>query len=113
MTKSSDISDPAYRSAVEAADRLLDEGKYLEAVRTCADTFVDLVQKRPDILKPDRPTRPSVWPQLGVKLEVEGGTPRLVWERERFTMSEAATFLEFTMDQLARAERTPAPAPEA
>jgi hypothetical protein len=33
-----------------------------------------------------------------------------VWERERFTMSEAATFLEFVMDQVVRAERTPAPA---
>jgi hypothetical protein len=110
MTKPSDIKDPTYRHAMEAADGHIDSGDYLAAVRACADAFVSLVERRPDILKPDRPTRPSVWPQLGVKLEVEGGTPRLVWERERFTMSEAATFLEFTMDQIVRAESTSSPA---
>ena len=109
MTKPSDITNPTYRAAMETADRHIDAGDYLEAVRSCTDAFVDLIAKRPDILKPDRPTRPSVWPQLGVKLEVEGGTPRLIWDRERFTMSEAATFLEFTMDQIVRAERTSAP----
>jgi hypothetical protein len=111
MTKPSDINDPEYRTAMEAADRQIDAGDYAEAVRTCADAFVRLVAKRPDILKPDRQVRPAVWPQLGVRLEVAlGSEPRLVWERERFTMSEAATFLEFVMDQVVRAERTPAPA---
>ncbi len=111
MTKPSDISDPAYRGAMETADRLLDDGNYLETVRKCADTYVDLIQRRPDILRPDTPRRPSVWPGLGVKLEVEAGSrPNLVWERERFTMSEAATYLEFTLDQILRAQRTEAPA---
>jgi hypothetical protein len=110
MTKPSDINDAEYRAAMEAADRQIDEGDYAEAVRTCADAFVRLIEKRPDILKPDRQVRPSLWPQLGVRLEVsEGSPPRLVWERERFTMSEAATLLEFVMDQVVRAERTPAP----
>jgi hypothetical protein len=109
MTRPSDISNPIYRTAIETADRLIGEGKYYDAVKTCAETYVDLVQKRPDILKPDRQVRPSVWPQLGVKLDVEGsGPPTLVWERERFSMSEAAMFLEFAMDQIVRAERTTA-----
>lgn len=107
MTKPSDITDPNYRGAIETADRLIDEGKYYEAVKACAETYVDLIERRPDILKPDRQPRPSVWPQLGVKLEIEAGSPpRLVWERERFSMSEAATFLEFAMDQVVRAERS-------
>ncbi len=108
MTRPSDLTVPAHRVAIETADRLIGEGKYYDAVRTCAETYVNLIQKRPDILQPDRQMRPSVWPQFGVKLELEGG-PRLVWERERFSLSEAATFLEFTMDQLVRAERTPRP----
>jgi hypothetical protein len=109
MTKPSDISDPTYRAAIESADRLIGEGKYYDAVKACAETYADLVAKRPDILKPDRQVRPSVWPQLGVKLEIEAGAPpRLVWERERFSMSEAAMFLEFAMDQVVRAERAPA-----
>ncbi|HEY7269755.1 MAG TPA: hypothetical protein VH951_08000 [Dehalococcoidia bacterium] len=107
MTKPSDIQDPTYRSAIESADRMIGEGKYYDAVKTCAETYVDLIQKRPDILKPDRQVRPSIWPQLGVKLEAtDGPQPRLVWERERFSMSEAAMFLEFAMDQLVRAERS-------
>ena len=110
MTRPSEIRDPAARAAMEAADQAIDNGNYVEAVHACAETFVRLVERRPDILKPDRQVRPSVWPQLGVRLEVaDGAPPLLVWERERFSMSEAATFLEFVMDQLVRAERTPAP----
>jgi hypothetical protein len=109
MTRPSDIRDPTYRSSIESADRLIGEGKYYEAVKSCAETYVDLVQKRPDILRPDRQVRPSVWPQLGIKLEIEAGSPpRLIWERERFSMSEAAMFLEFALDQVVRAERSPA-----
>ncbi|HXH23309.1 MAG TPA: hypothetical protein VNN10_14895 [Dehalococcoidia bacterium] len=112
MTRPSDIKDPGYREAMEAADRAIDQGDYAGAVRACAEAYVRLVAQRPDILKPDRQVRPSLWPQLGVRLEVEpGAEARLVWERERFTMSEAATFLEFVMDQVVRAERTPAPQP--
>jgi hypothetical protein len=77
MTKPSDITDPGYRNAMETADRQLDDGDYLGAVRTCADTYVDLVGRRPDILQPDAPRRPSVWPGLGIKLETGSDAPRI------------------------------------
>jgi len=105
MAKPSEIRDPAFRAAIEEADRLLDEGKYVESVRKSADAYVELVEKRPDLLTPSGGRRASVWPQLGVRLVFdEGRKPSLVYDKERFSLSEAATFLEFAMDQVVRGE---------
>ncbi len=105
MAKPSDIRDSAHRAAIEEADRLLADGRYAESVRKSAETYVALVEKRPDLLMPLGGRRASVWPQLGIRLVVEEGRqPSLVYDKERFSLSEAATFLEFAMDQVLRGE---------
>jgi hypothetical protein len=60
MAKPDDIQDPAFRSAVEEAERLLDEGDYLRAAQTCAETYLKLLARRPDLIPP--PDLPDVQP---------------------------------------------------
>jgi len=52
MAKPSDIEDPAFRAAVEEAERLMDEGDYTRASRRCAETYLQLLDRRPDLIPP-------------------------------------------------------------
>jgi hypothetical protein len=113
MPKPSDISDPAYRQAMEQANALLNDGKYLEVVRACADLFLGLLKSRPQLLEGMGMMRPAMmWPRLGVRLVVgEDREPRMEWDRERFSFAEAITYYEFTLEQLIRATRPEETAP--
>ena len=52
MAKPFDIEDPAFRAAVEEAERLMDEGDYTRASRRCAETYLQLLDRRPDLIPP-------------------------------------------------------------
>ena len=49
--------------------------------------------------------RIMMFPRLGARLErEEGKPPAVVWDREVFGFSEAATYFEFAVDQLVKEE---------
>lgn len=109
MARTQDLTDAEDRRSMEEAEQLLNEGRYREVVEKSTERYLQLVRRRPDILRPTAPLLfASMFPQLGVRLEgAEGEEPRLVWDKERFSMAEATTYFEFALDQLVRASRTP------
>lgn len=147
MARPADIEDPSFRAALEEAERLLDAGEFTKAARKCAETYLQLLDKRPDLVPPPgmgfggfgfgfgppagpspagpaggasgfaagygnvRAVRRAAWPsQGGIRLVVdEDRRPSLVYEKDRFSFSEAATYFEFLLEQLVQAQREPAP----
>src|SRR5712691_428748 len=72
MAKPTDIQDPTFRSALEEAERLLDEGEYTKSAQTCADTYLMLLAQRPELLPPpDMPDTQPLNPE-GRPLVAEG-----------------------------------------
>lgn len=136
MPKPADIRDPAFRSALEEAERLLDEGEYTKAAQTCAETYLRLLAQRPELLPPPempdtqplnpegrplvaegrqglaridaaRAARRNWWPGTGAISVVVGADrqPRLQYAKERVSLSEAAGYFEFLVQQLADAQK--------
>jgi hypothetical protein len=119
MSTPADIKDPVFRSAVEEADRLLDEGDYTGASRKCAETYLLLLDKHPELIPPKpaalgvvstgsfasylRSPTPT-WPRTGGLNVVTGddGKPHLTYDKERFSFSEAAGYYEFLISELRR-----------
>ena len=123
MAKPTDLIDPFFRTALVEAEQALDAGDYLGTVRKCVEVYSRIAEQRPDlILKPPNalmamPRARSVrevrrnalqpWPvRLGVGISFdEHDKPRLTFEREEFSMSEAACYFEYTLDVAIRAQR--------
>jgi hypothetical protein len=115
VSKPEEIEDADFRVAIEEADRLLNEGDYTSVARRCAETYVRLLLKRPDLL-PDISTpgglpgrSRAMWPRTGgISLTVDGQRkPALTFQKERFSFSEAATYFEFLRAELHHAEQHP------
>jgi hypothetical protein len=137
MAKPADIQDPTFRSALEEAERLLDEGEYTKAAQTCAETYLLLLERRPDLLPPPdlpdlqpinpqgqprvaegsqglarldaaRAFRRNWWPGTGAISVVVGPDrrPHVHYAKQRVSLSEAAGYFEFLMQQLADAQRS-------
>ena len=122
MATSADIKDPAFRQALEEADRLLDAGDYSAASKKCAETYLLLLEQRPELI-PAPPAPPGgqsvgsfqsylrsptpVWPRTGGLNVVigEDRKPRLTFDKERFSFSEAAGYYEFLMNELWRLQQ--------
>jgi hypothetical protein len=132
MPSPSDIKDPVFRQALEDADRHLNEGDYGAASRTCAETYLLLLKKHPELIPPDtgaltpgayqprpsadrgalaafsnaRASRAAFWPVTGsIQVLVdEHRQPRLHFSKERFSFSEAAGYYEFLINEVWRLE---------
>jgi hypothetical protein len=118
MPTPDDVRDPAFRASLEEANRLLDDGDYLSVVRLSAGVYSQLAERQPAaIIRPPAPGQPvsasggtpgnraRAWPSyLGVSLNWEGDKPSLRFEKERFSMSEAATYFEYTVEQVVQAQ---------
>lgn len=115
-----DVTDPMYRAALVEAERALDEGEYGEVVHRCADVYRQLIEARPDLVpapmamgslpldgRPPAGGAPRPWPGLlGAVLRVDDDNkPVITFDKERFTMSEAITYFEYTLDVAIRAQR--------
>lgn len=123
MAKPTDLTDPFVQTALVEAEQALDAGDYLQTVRKCVEVYSRIAAQRPDmILKPPGQLMPlpqarSVregrrnallpWPvRLGVGISFdESGKPLLTFEKEEFSMSEAASYFEYTLDVAMRAQR--------
>ncbi|HLF77397.1 MAG TPA: hypothetical protein VJB57_07880 [Dehalococcoidia bacterium] len=118
MPNPKDVTDPGLRASLEEANRLLDDGDYLAVVRLSVDVYAQLAQRQPEaIIRPPAPGQPvsasggtpgnraRAWPSyLGVSLSWDGDQPALKFEKERFSMSEAATYFEYTVEQVVQAQ---------
>jgi hypothetical protein len=105
------------------AEQALDKGDYLGTVRRCVEVYSRIAEQRPEmILRPANelmalPQARSVregrrnallpWPgRLGVDISFdEQGKPHLTFEKEEFSLSEAASYFEYTLDIAIRAQR--------
>jgi hypothetical protein len=127
MVSVSEVIDPLLREPLEEAESALDDGDYATSVRRCVAAYACLIERRPDmIIAPRVPGSaaggagggglggvgqgaPRPWPSdHGVRFALEDdGKPTLTVAKERFTLSEAATYFEYTLDMVVRAQRRP------
>jgi hypothetical protein len=123
MAKPTDLIDPFFRTTLLEAEQALDAGNYLETVRKCVAVYSQIAAQRPEmILRPPKelmplPSARSVregrrnallpWPvRLGVGISFDDNdTPHLTFEKEEFSMSEAASYFEYTLDVALRTQR--------
>ena len=123
MAKPTDLTDAFVQTALLEAEQALDTGDYLRTVRKCVEVYSRIVEERPEmVLRPPKelmalPQARSVregrrnallpWPvRLGVGLSFDAhDKPHLVFEKEEFSMSEAASYFEYTLDFAMRAQR--------
>ena len=122
MATPADIKDAVFRAALEEADRLLEAGDYTAASKKCAETYLLLLDQDPGLI----PAPPSdgggrsvgsfqsylrsatpVWPRTGGLNVVvdENRKPRLTFDKERFSFSEAAGYYEFLLNELWRVQQ--------
>ena len=98
MPKPTDVTDPDLRALLTDAHRALREGDPSGAVQRCADAFLLLAERKPEVLAVPAGMRVHPFPRLGANLEVaEGQPPRIDFHRERFSLSEAITYYEYTL----------------
>jgi hypothetical protein len=123
MAKPTDLTDPFVQTALLEAEQALDAGDYLQTVRKCVEVYSRIAEQRPEmILKPPSQLMPlprarsvregrrnallSCPVRLGVGLSFdENDKPHLIFEKEEFSLSEAASYFEFTLDVAIRAQR--------
>jgi hypothetical protein len=132
MPGPADIHDPTFRAALEHAEQQLDAGDYIGAAQRCAETYVLLLARHPELLPPENveaaPTpltggasngrdipsgfanadaarnfRRNWWPATGAITVVVGAdrAPRVEQVKDRVSLSEAAGYFEFLIQQLA------------
>lgn len=79
-------------------------GNYPDVVRRAAEAYVELLRRKPELLEgPTGRFRIFAFPRLGAHLEVPAdGPPTVVYDRDRFSFSEAITYFEFALDSLVR-----------
>jgi hypothetical protein len=123
MARPSDLIDPFFQNMLIEAEQALDKGDYLGTVRRCVEVYSRIAEQRPEmILRPPNELMPlpqarSVregrrnallpWPgRLGVNISFDAqGKPHLTFEKEEFSLSEAASYFEYTLDMAMRAQR--------
>ena len=123
MARPSDLIDPFFQNMLIEAEQALDKGDYLGTVRRCVEVYSRIAEQRPEmILRPPNelmalPHARTVregrrnallpWPvRLGVDIGFdEQGKPHLTFEKEEFILSEAASYFEYTLDIVMRAQR--------
>jgi hypothetical protein len=109
MAKPEQVADPELRGLIESAHALMRGGKATDAVETLARAYLQLLAMKPELLdetiepRPGR-TLPAVmrWPALGANLALDSvlqKQPRIEFIRERFSVSEAITYYEYTLER--------------
>jgi hypothetical protein len=95
--------DVLRRSLIDAQDDLR-AGNYAGVVRRASDAYVQLLKRKPEMLKGPMAMRHIMFfPRLGARLIMDNdGNPVVVYDRDKFIFSEAVTYLEFAVDSLAR-----------
>jgi hypothetical protein len=102
--KTARIQDASLRESLEQAHASLRSGDYTGVVRRASDAYLQLLARRPELLEgPARVRSLLFFPRLGARLELRhDGTPEVIYDREKFTFSEAVTYYEFAVDALVK-----------
>ena len=98
------IQDEALKQSLTDAQGSLRDGDYASVVHRSSDAYVELLRRKPEMLKGAMGMRHIMFfPRLGAHLIMESdGLPAVVYDREKFTFSEAVTYWEFAVDSIAR-----------
>jgi hypothetical protein len=109
MPRYDNVEDAAVRALLEQATTAMREGDPTSAVRTCCDAFLLLIERAPDLLEANLPADEKIhhqqFPRLGANLYGVDGKPEIRFERERFSLSDAITYLDFTTDNALRLQK--------
>ena len=100
------IKDDALRESLIQAQASLRSGDYPDAVHRCAEAYLELLSRKPEMLEGPETLRSILFfPRLGAHLVQEGdGSVKVIYDREESIFSEAVTYFEFAVDSLARHE---------
>ena len=112
MAATADIKDQTTRDALEKIELAIDEGDYMSASKACAQLYVDYLRSHPDPETPPGGYNPAafginrgiLWPRTGginIRRD-DAGEPSASYDKERFSLTEALTYFEFTMEFLSK-----------
>ena len=112
MAATTDIADTTTREALEKIEGLIDDGDYIAASKGCAALYVEYLRTHPDPETPPGGYNPAafginrgiLWPRTGginIRRD-DGGVPSASYDKERFSLTEALTYFEFTMEFLSK-----------
>jgi hypothetical protein len=104
MPKTDRIQDDALRRAMQDAQAALKSGDYKRVVELAADAYTELLRRKPQMMQGAAQFRNVMFfPRLGAHLQINNaGQPEVIWDREKFTFSEAVTYFEYAVDGLIR-----------
>ena len=72
MPTPAEIADPRLRQMLEKAHKDLNGGEYSQVVRLCADAYLEVLKRRPELLQGMGMMRPAMmWPRLGTTLVIQ------------------------------------------
>lgn len=99
------IQDEALRGLLADAQAALKAGEYRKVVELSSAAYVELLQRKPEMLVGQQQFMNVVFfPRLGAHLVVNhDGQPEIVWDRDKFVFSEAVTYFEFAIDKILKA----------
>lgn len=106
MPRYDEVKDDEVRELLARASAEMRGGNPTAAVHASADAFVRLIALKPELLDANLPRDEAIhhqqFPRLGATLVGVDGRPEVRFERERFSMGDAITYLEFTTDTALR-----------
>jgi hypothetical protein len=111
MPRAEQVADERLRGMLVEAYAHVRAGRTGDGVRGIAAAFLHMLQIRPDILAETVAMRTGAvpvvmrWPQFGANLKpdsVRAGKPEIEFVRDRFSLSEAITYFEFTVETAIR-----------
>ncbi|MEJ2130943.1 MAG: hypothetical protein P8Y95_04820 [Gammaproteobacteria bacterium] len=109
MPKPEQIQDEKLRGMVADAFQHLRSGDPTQAVHQLSDAFLYLLELKPDLktetvaMRRGQRQMPLLmrWPQLGANWKagsLQSGNPEIEFVRDKFALSEAITYYEFTLE---------------
>lgn len=111
MAKLEEIQDETLRNLLLEARSAFLERRATASIRKSVEALLLLMQHHPDLIQLKRAPGVAarvgrVWPNLGVRVEQdEGQPPRVVYDRDSYSLSEAISFYEFALESLMVAQR--------
>jgi len=102
MARYEQVKDDGVRALLEQATNDMRGGNPAAAVHACCDAFKLLIDQYPELLEENLPADEKIhhqqFPRFGARLVSVDGQAQFEFDRERFSMGEAITYLDFTTD---------------
>lgn len=100
------IKDDSIRASLTQAKASLQSGDYADVVHRASEAYVELLTRKPDMLQGPQALRNILFfPRLGAHLVQESdGSPKVIYDRDKFIFSEAVTYYEFAVDSVVKHE---------